>query len=299
MAGGEPRGGAGVAVVLLNYRAEAVDDTASCVESLRAGTVVPGSIIVVDNGAPAEVSDELLRRVPEIDLLRTGENLGFTGGNNRGIERALAAGFAYVWVLNNDTVVEPECLERLLEALERETAVGAVCGKILYFDHPERVWYGGGHLSLLRGIGKHEGEGEVDGAAGEEPVREVSFVTGCCMLLPAGALRAVRGFEEDFFAYVEDVELSLRLRRSGFRLLYAPGARLYHRIPMGEEDLTPWKIVMRDRNRRRLVRRRYRPVERAAFGAFFYPTRLIHAVRYAVAGDWERLRAIGRGLWAR
>jgi GT2 family glycosyltransferase len=292
---GEPVPVRRVSVVLLNWCAEAVDDTVACVESLRKSTYPIDDVIVVDNGSPPEVGTQLAARLEGVTLIRTEQNLGFTGGNNRGIEHALAAGSEYVWVLNNDTVVEPDCIGELVAVAESTDNVGAVGAKILYYDHPDRVWFAGGDVSLVRGVGVHRRESELDAHQGGD-VEEVGFLTGCCMLLPAEVLRSVGGFEEDFFAYVEDVELSLRLRAAGFRLLYQPRARLHHRVPLTDPAVAPYKIVLRDRNRRRLARRRYRLAERIRFGLFFYPTRIAHALRYLARRDWPRFVAIWRGM---
>lgn len=288
-----------VAVVLINSRAVEEEDTVSCVASLRASELAPAEIVVVDNGSPPEVGDRLVARLDGVTVIRTGENLGFTGGNNLGIEHALAQGCGYVWVLNNDTIVEPDCLGRLVAAATAAPDVGAVGAKILYFDHPDHIWFGGGEFSTARALGLHRDEGRRDATPGGGPVEEVTFLTGCCMLLSARALREVGAFETDFFIYVEDVELSVRLRQAGYRLLYVPSARMYHRITMPEPPIPPHKIVLRDRNRRRLVRRRFGLGDRLRFALFFYPTRLVHGARYLARADWARFAAICRGLVAR
>jgi GT2 family glycosyltransferase len=288
-----------VAVVLLNYLTSAVPDTLACIESLVTPGAVRPHIIVVDNGAPEAATAEVQARFPFVQVVRTGRNLGFTGGNNRGIAAALEQGVSYVWILNNDTEVAPDCLERLLEVFEEERDVGAVGGMILYHDDPDRIWFGGGRLSTGRAIGFHSREGEIVAADEGGEIEDVGFLTGCCILASAEALRVVGGFEEDFFAYVEDVDLSLRFRRAGFRLVYQPEARLYHKIARERAAPEPHKIVLRDRNRRRLVRRRYSPAMRLKFMLFFYPSRLAHVLRFALAGDWARLRAQLRGVWER
>lgn len=296
--GGSPRPGASpvVSVVLLNYRAEDEMDTRACIQSLLASDYPALDLVLVDNGAPADVTARIEADFPTVRVLRAGGNRGFTGGNNLGIVDALERGSAYVLLLNNDTVVEPGCVSQLVRTAVIGERVGCVGGKILYHDAPDRVWFGGGELSVARGVGFHLREGEHDDDPGADAPSEVSFLTGCCMLLPADVLRRVGGLEEDFFAYVEDVELSIRLRDAGYRLLYQPAARLYHKVPLEEPEVSPMKIVLRDRNRRRLARRRYSAAARLRFMLLFYPTRVIHAARYLLAGDRARLAAIWRGL---
>jgi GT2 family glycosyltransferase len=106
--------------------------------------------------------------------------------------------------------------------------------------------------------------------------------------------RRVGGFDESFFAYVEDVELSLRLTKAGIGMMFEPSARVLHRV--GPNDVgSPFQIRQRDQNRRRLVRLHYDVAWRVGFGAWFYPTRLMHLIRYSVQRDWQRARAIVEG----
>jgi GT2 family glycosyltransferase len=283
-----------VVVVLLNWCAEEL--TRDCVESLRRTDYRKLSVILVDNGSPDGSGERLRRAFPDLCHIQTGSNLGFTGGNNVAIGRALADGYEYVLLLNNDTTVDADCVTWLVQAAQSEPNVGAVGGKIMYHDEPDRIWFAGGDLSRLRMSGLHRSQGAVDGPGTAETVEEVSFLTGCCMLIPADVLRDVGRFREDLFAYLEDVDLSLRLSSAGYRLLYQPRARIYHRIPRAAGTIAPEKIALRDRNRRRVARAHLNGLERMGFVLFFYPTRLLLAFMYAVRGDHPRAAAVWRGM---
>lgn len=286
-----------VTAVVLNWCGE--DDTRACVESLLAEEYPALEILLVDNGSPDGSGERLHRRFPTLPYLQTGANLGYTGGNNRGIEYALERGAEYVLVLNNDTLVEPGCVRRLVEAALACPSAGAVGPKIVYESDPNRVWFGGGEFSWLRATGLHRNEGEPDrDPQGAEPQR-VTFLTGCCLLLPAAAIRDVGAFEEDFFAYAEDVDLSLRLRRGGYDLLYQPGARIRHRVELDQAPPSPFQIFHRDRNRNRLARRRYGLWRYLGFSCWFYPSRAARALQYLAQGDRARAHAIWRAVRAR
>jgi GT2 family glycosyltransferase len=285
-----------VAAVVLNWCNES--DTAACLESLASDGYDALSILLVDNGSPDGSGARLHARFPAIPYLPIGENLGYTGGNNRGMERAVAEGAEYVLVINNDAVVEPGCVAALVAAAQSEPRVAAVSPKILRFDDPSRLWFGGGSFDMTRAIGRHIGENLPDRPA-ETAVREQSFLSGCCLLIPAAVLRAGGYFREDFFAYVEDVEFSLRQVTLGNVLLYAPAARVRHRVPAVGTAPTPFQIRMRDRNRRRLVALHYGVISRFVFALWFYPTRVVHAIRYALTGDGARLRAVVQGMTER
>ncbi len=280
-------------VVVLHWGRE--DLTQACLRSLLAADYPALGILLVDNGSPDGSGERLRALFPQVSYLQTGSNLGYTGGNNRGIAWALRNGVQYVMVLNNDTVVDTSCVSRLVEAAAA-SGVGGVAPKVLYDATPDRIWFGGGDLSMARGCGVHRRIGEADCPATDGKPEEITFMTGCCCLLSAQALRDVGGFAEDFFAYVEDVELSLRLVRSGYRLLYQPAARVRHRVPWGPASPSPLQIRLRDRNRRRLARRHFAWPDRLRFAAWYYPTRVVRIAQYACRGDWVRARAIWLGM---
>jgi GT2 family glycosyltransferase len=296
---GAPRMGAPrVAAVVLNWCGER--DTAACLESLRAQTHPALDVLLVDNGSPDGSGDRLHAAHPDVPYLQTGENLGYTGGNNRGFAWALERGAAYVLVVNNDTVLEAQCVARLVEAAEAARGagvrVGMVAPKILYHDAPDRVWFAGGRFSRLRALGVHRHELERDDPARDRGVERIDFVTGCVFLVPAEVLRAVGGFREEYFAYVEDVELSLRMTRAGLALLYQPAARVLHRVEVARPRLTPFQLRQGTRNRRRLVRQHYGALDRVGFACWFYPTRLVQLARYGARRDWARARALWEGV---
>jgi GT2 family glycosyltransferase len=248
---------------------------------------------LVDNGSTDGSGERLHTRFPDVQYLQTGSNLGYAGGNNRGFEVALATATDYVLVLNNDTVVDPGCIGALVSAAE-ETGAAVSAPLIVYFDEPDRVWYGGGVLSRARAVGIHLGEVQpVDPTQRRSPT---SFVCGCCFLVRADVLRNVGGFDETFFAYAEDAEWSLRVAEAGHAMIYEPSARVLHRIEPGAAP-SAFQIRQRDRNRRRIASLHFGLPERVRFATWFYPTRLAHLARYAAAGDLERARAIVEGAF--
>jgi GT2 family glycosyltransferase len=148
-----------VTVVVLNWCD--APSTAACLASLRACTYPELSILLVDNGSPDGSGDELRDLFPDVGFLQTGENLGYTGGNNRGIRRALEEGADHVLVLNHDTLVEPGAVGLLVETAEAEERAGAVAPTIVRMNDPARIWYAGGDFDPVRALGVHRnGNGE-------------------------------------------------------------------------------------------------------------------------------------------
>jgi GT2 family glycosyltransferase len=273
--------------IVLNWCGE--EDTAACVASLKSSTHEHLTVLLVDNASPDGSGARLHARFPNVPFLQTGSNLGYTGGNNAGIRWALEQQADFILVINNDATVDPHCIATLVRVAEARPDAAVVAPQIMYFDAPEKIWFGGGVFSRMRALGLHR-EPRNGGRTGatHEPI---TFFTGCCFLARADAMAATGGFDDSFFAYVEDAELSLRLVRSGYSLLYVPAARAYHRVPLTAAPTAPYQIRLRDRNRRRLVSRHYGLGDRLRFAAWFYPSRLLHAARYALTGNLERLRA--------
>jgi GT2 family glycosyltransferase len=293
-----------VYVIVLNWNAE--EDTAACLDSFLGQQCARTEILLVDNASDDGSGERLRRRYPAVHYLQTGINAGYSGGNNRGIEWALAREAEWVLVVNNDTVAAPDCVDRLLEAAVADPRLAAVAPLIVRHDDPSRVWFAGGRFDRVRAVGTHRYEGRavaslpIEGlGAVDARVRECSFLTGCCLLLRVAALREVGSFQEHYFAYGEDVELGLRLRRAGWRIGWVPGARLAHRVPPVGAAPTPMQIRLRDRNRRRMVREHYTFPWRVAFALWFWPTRAAHLFNYLLRRDVPRARAIVAGAYER
>ncbi len=250
-----------VGVVLVNWNGAGF--TIPCIESLRAGSVTPDRIVVVDNASRDNSADLIAERFPEVDLVRNRENAGFTGANNIGITRLLAAGCDYVWILNNDTIVERECLGTLKSHMDGHPEVSACSGKILYDGPGRRIWYAGAryhHWSL--GF-SHVGQGE-DDAGQYDAVGDVPFLSGCCMFVRREALERIGGFDDHFFAYWEDSDWCLRARHARLRLQYLPGAVIRHKVSATVNTLkkqryggttSPFSVYITNRNRLYLIRK--------------------------------------------
>jgi GT2 family glycosyltransferase len=217
--------GARVAVSVLHFGAKA--DTLACLASVAASRTRPAWLFVLDNGTGALGAAEVDAAAPGASLLRVPENVGFAGGHNLIVRRALDAGATHVVLLNNDAVVDRGCLDALVRAAAAPR-VGAVGAKVLAADDPARLWLAWGRVTWGAALVERVGRGEPDGPPFDRE-RDVEWVPGCAMLLARDALEAVGGLDERFFAYHEDVDWCASARARGFRILFAPDARVTHR----------------------------------------------------------------------
>lgn len=228
-----------VAVIILNFNGK--KDTIECLQSLQKSTI-PVSIIVVDNGSREEFKVESSKlKVERLMIIRNKENLGFSGGNNVGIQYALENNFEYVVILNNDTIVDKNLIKNLFAAVKSDEKVGIVVPKV-YFEkgyefHKTRyktgdlgkvVWYAGGIMDWNNVVGKHRGVDEVDSGQFEK-VEETDFATGNCMLIPSRIFKKVGILDERYFLYYEDNDFSMRVKRAGYKIMYSPLAKLWHK----------------------------------------------------------------------
>lgn len=283
--------------VVLNHQRETL--TTQCVESLSRSTHPP-EILIVDNASPDGSGARLQAKFPQHHYLQTGGNLGYAGGNARGMARALELGAERLFVLNEDTEVAPDCLELLHAALDADPEAAIAAPTILHETPSDRVWWAGGEMNLTKVMGTHEGFGRrvQDLPYANAAPRAVSSICGCAMLFDAAAVRALGSFREEFWTYAEDLELSLRYTRAGKRLLHVPRARMVHKVPYPEPPATPRKIVLRDTNRRRIAKLHLSTAERLRFHAFFALSRIALWFSYALKGDTERASAILEG-WSK
>lgn len=230
-----------VAVILVNWNGK--KDTLACLASLKRvpmGQRVNVSVIVVDNGSTDDSVAAIKKNFSDVEVLETGRNLGFAGGNNVGVRRAIEDGADFVWLLNNDTTAGKNALTALIDVFA-DRRVG-IAGSKIYFApgnefHKERyqkqeqgkvLWYTGGLIDWQNMYASHRGVDEVDKGQYDEVV-ETSFVTGCSMMVRKEVLEKIGLLDEKFFAYLEDLDFCLRAKRMGYRLLYVPQSVIWHK----------------------------------------------------------------------
>jgi GT2 family glycosyltransferase len=202
-----------IAAVVVNWNGG--EDNLECLASLQAQVPPVDVLLFVDN-ASSDGSPELVaERFPRVEILRNEENLGYGGGNNRGIERALELGCDLVLIVNNDVVLPKGTLEPLLDALAADPAAAIVGPRVLLRSDPSRVWAAGGLLTWRQNLTTLRGHMAPDGPEWRA-VTDVDYVTGCCMLVRREVFDAVGAFDSDYFAYTEDVDFCIRARAAGF-----------------------------------------------------------------------------------
>jgi GT2 family glycosyltransferase len=232
-----------VTVVVVNWNGKHL--LGECLDSLRAQTYQNTEVILVDNGSHDGSVAYVEERYPEVRLIVLQENRGFAGGNNAGIRNASGK---YLALLNNDTRVDPSWLSSLLtEAEKNPPAVGMWASKILSYDNPTII-DNVGLLLYPDGLGRGKGRLEVDDGQYDR-VGEALFPSGCAGLYRKNMLDEIGLFDEEFFAYADDVDLGLRARQAGWQCIYVPTAIVYHRYSASSSAHSLFKAFLVERNR--------------------------------------------------
>lgn len=232
MAESATRGEPQVGTLLLNWRH--ADLTLQCLRDLLAQTEVPTHVLVIDNGSGDGSAATLQRAVQElgsavgphrITCLGLPQNLGFTGGMNRGFQWAAEQGLPFVLMCNNDLRVPADFLRPLLAVLVTDPRVAAVGPTVL---HPDgTVWAEGGSLACRPNALRLLGHGRAPQPKSHGP-EAVPFLPGACVLFRTAELTAVSGFDDRYFMYWEDVDLCDRLRARGGRIVWLPWVQVVH-----------------------------------------------------------------------
>lgn len=216
-----------VYAVILNWNRP--QDTINCLRSLAVQSHPNLKMLVVDNGSSDDSVARIQAACPDVKVLANPTNQGFARGMNKGLRQALAAGADFILTLNNDTLVAPDAVSRLLD--HADSTVGLLAPIIYYAADPQRVWSLGGqiHPWTLEVIGSMRGRVDY----GQWPdVLTCDFVPGCAMLLARETLEKAGLFDERFFMYYEDSDLCLRIRRAGFRILSVTTAKVQHQVAL-------------------------------------------------------------------
>jgi GT2 family glycosyltransferase len=220
-----------VAVVLVNWKT--ANETIACIESLMASEYPVWRIYVVDNASNDGSCDAIKEAHPQTQVIQSSRNLGYAGGFNLGRLRALEDGADYIWLLNNDTVVDPNTLGVLLEA-GADLGPTILSPRINYMDRPEVIWYSGGGLDWrMKTYHIDQGSANLERTT---PVA-AEWATGCAMLFSSEIAQRVGAMDERYFLYLEDVDWCLRARDLGVSIYCIPKARILHCVSTSVEKL--------------------------------------------------------------
>lgn len=217
-----------VFIIILNWNGK--ENTEECLQSVQKADYPNYEIVVVDNGSTDGSVGVLRKNHPGLTIIENPRNLGYAGGNNRGIAYCLERNADYVLILNNDTVVDPSFLTALIRTAQDHPEAGILGPKIYYYQEPNRIWSAGNEWLPDQADFVSPGYRIIDDGTQWQEVRQVGYVIGCALLVKAEAIKRIGLLEPKYFNCWEETEWCFRARKLGYQCLFVPHAKIWHKV---------------------------------------------------------------------
>jgi len=204
-------------------------------------------VVVVDNASQDNTISLVSAEYPEVHLISTSENLGYSGGNNTGIQASLEGEADVLFLVNNDTILNPTCISRLVETVDRVPKVGVIGPMVYTWNNWHVISSAGGEIDWIHANAVNVGAGEMD--SGQYKFRKVDFINGCGIMVTRAAVDQAGVLDSRYFMYWEETDWCQRILRAGFELYFQPAAKMQHKATIHPKDLGPATIYYMTRNR--------------------------------------------------
>ena len=271
-----------VSIIILNWNG--LEDTIECLESLKKITYPNYEVIVADNGSTGNDAQVLEEKFGDyIHLIVNDRNYGFAGGNNIGMRYALGnSNSDYLLLLNNDTIVAPEFLAEMVKVAESDPAIGAAVAKIYLYHRPNRLETVGSKINMWRGQCFRIGWMRKDTGQYEE-VKELDAAATNSFLITKGIVQNIGFFDESYFIYLDDADYCVRVRRAGYKIVYVPKAKIWHKVGKSSRRVTGLPYYYLARNNFRFMRKHATRWQYRCFLVYFFAFHLwLMTVAYLV-----------------
>ncbi len=278
-----------ISVILNTNRRE---DTLECLASLAENSYQPHQVLVLDNASTDGSVEAIQTRFPEVQIINLTENLGYAGNNNVGIEAALKQGADWVFVLNEDIILAPDCLTQLVEVGESNPKIGIVGPMVYHHDEPEVIQSAGGLLGAAwQSI--HLAKDEVDRGQFTAP-HQVEWISGCAIMVRRAAIEQVGAIDERYFYYWEETEWCLRAGINGWRVMHVPQAKIWHKGVQRDYRPKPSVTYYATRNRLLTLAKHHAPpkVWISTWGQI-----LRTLTSWTVKPKWKSMREHRNAMW--
>ena len=281
-----------VSIISINYNQSQL--TIEMIRSLKKISYPNYEIIIVDNASPSEDPQLIADAYPDVTLIRSKENLGFSGGNNIGIRAAKGEYFLF---LNNDTEVESDFLEPLVDHFKSHPETGIASPKIIFYGTDDRIQYAG-----CTGINPWTGRGRTIGhMEKDEGQHDQSFSTGlingAAMMVPRTVVEKVGLMPELYFLYYEEHDWTEMIKRAGYSCHYIASSKIYHKESMSVGKLSVMKTFYMNRNRLMYIRRNGKGWQYWASVMFFFGVAVPkNSIKYVTSGQTEHFKALWKGI---
>lgn len=216
-----------VYIIILNWNG--YKDTIECIESIKKITYKNYDILIIDNGSTDNSVTELSKKYPNVTIIENQENLGYAGGNNIGFKYALKKKAEYTFIINPDSIISETCINELIVKMNDDSSIGMASPKIYFYDKPKIIWYAGSKIDWKRGLTPHVGYNEIDNGQFDK-YTYTDRVSGCAVMIKTDLLKRIGFFDERYFLYFEETDLSVRFKKLGYNVAFIPNAKCWHKI---------------------------------------------------------------------
>ena len=282
-----------IAIIIVNWKQYEL--TINCLLSLQKLEYKNWKVILVDNESNFEKINKIKSDFNKVEVIESKENLGFASANNLGIKYAIKNKFEYVMLLNNDTEVNKKFLSPLFNSFQNDNSLGAVQPLIMNYNNRAKVWNAGGYLNNFFGF-------PYTNKKLNNKNQQIDWITGCCILLKTKVIKKAGLMDEDFFAYYEDVDWSLRIKKLGYKLDVVESSVIFHHGTKSSNDsnlegnLSPFVHYLNIRNHIYLVKKHSDKFN--FIGVLFYQFLkiLFYSIYFILRLRFSKLNMVYRGL---
>lgn len=283
-----------VVTILINWNGK--EDTLLCLASLQKSTYPNNHTVVVDNASSDDSVACLTKEFPDVTVLPQKKNLGFSGGNNVGIEWALDHQADYCFVLNNDTLVEPATIATLVQTVQTDPAIGAVGPLIRYMEPQHTIAALGGTIRWKKAEAIQGFNQKPVSSAPTQPFH-TEFLTAAAILVSKDAIKKAGMLPEGYFYGMEDAAWCIHLRRAGFALMADPRAAIDHKESAATGQSSPLKAYYQSRNALLFLKKEW--PEKWLYYLLTYHVKVIKTtIKWILQGKWGWLKGFWEGYIA-
>lgn len=258
-----------VCIIILNWNGK--KDTLECLSSVQKISYSNFETLVVDNGSTDDSASAIKEQFPSIKIIETGKNLGYAEGNNVGMRYGMDHGADFLFILNNDTVVESPILTHFIQAFEKEPDAGILGAKIYLYSERNRLDHLGGSWNRKKSAFDLIGYRKLDDEGAWNKMLPLDYVCGAGFMISRKLISAIGVLEARFFVYWEDTDYCFRARRAGFKVMSCPEAKLFHKVSSSFVGGKPHTSYFYSRNRLLWIERNLSTQEKLRL---FFPTLL-------------------------
>jgi GT2 family glycosyltransferase len=276
--------------IILNFNRR--EDTLACLASLEKSTYTNFKNIVLDVSSSDGSTEAIRLAFPKVQIINIVDNQGYAGNNNVGIKEALTQGADWIFVLNEDTLLAPDCLAQLVEVGEINPKIGIVGPMVYHNDEPNIIQSAGGLLGPYWSS-IHIAKDELDRGQFSEP-HDVDWISGCGIMLRKSVIEQVGMLDERFFYYWEETEWCLRAGKAGWRIVHVPSAKLWHKGVQRDYRPSPNVTYFNTRNHLYMLKKHHAPILAWVFAWLQIGRTLIS---WTIRPKWRSKRDHRNAMW--